>query len=411
MSSETNWLEFFEDRERLYATYYLDFAHQHARRDPEAYDQLEAESGNLLKIATWLAEHNEAEGILKLAEALWRDSDFMRSRGFMQRGLPLLEEACEAARQIGDLRAEFTWLGALAEIHLINGNPALAQPLWGQALELAEKCDEIVFKANAQLGLGRVLMDVGDLDNCVIMLKRALQNYRQIADYRGEIETLASLGDVLSLQGNFNSAVTYLEQGIPLAQSLHDRQAEAKILYCLGFTAALAEDWPLAIRHFEVATNIARQIGDRFREIRGLQALGEAWLALGDVQKSVTLLEEALSRQEGIDDIITKALTYFYLGKAYKALDALDDCLTQLEQVYPFQQVPILASLAAEAAWIRVDIYLKQGHIHLAQTTLHDVLSLAPESMSDIRNQAKRLLETLEQTEDVAIEYILSEPS
>src|SRR5262245_15670137 len=106
MNSEPNWLEFFQDREQLHAGYYLHFAQQHARRAPEAYERLELESGNLFKTAAWLAQHSEAEAILKLATALWQQTDFMRTRGFLQRGLPLLEQAHQAAQQLGDLRTE-----------------------------------------------------------------------------------------------------------------------------------------------------------------------------------------------------------------------------------------------------------------------------------------------------------------
>src|SRR5262245_29511526 len=101
MGGNTSWLRFFEDRERLYANYYLDFAHQHARRDAVAYEQLEVESGNLFRTAAWLAEQNEAGSILNLATALWEQSDFIYSRGFLQRGLPLLQQAYQAARQLG----------------------------------------------------------------------------------------------------------------------------------------------------------------------------------------------------------------------------------------------------------------------------------------------------------------------
>ncbi len=396
MSDEPNWLEFFEDRERLWADYYLDFAEQNVQRDREAYDRLEEESGNLLRVGDWLAEHNDAESILSLATALWQKSDFLRTRGYLQRGLPLLEQACQAAQDKGDVEAEFNWLEALAHVHQVNGDPVFAQPLYEQAFMLAQASDAPTLKAHAQLGLGQLFMDMGDLDKAVTWLKQALQTCREVGAHEYEIEVITNLGNALSLQGEFNTAIAYLEQELPSAQSRQDRRGEAELHHALGFTAALAEDWSQAIIHFDAATNIAQEIGDRFREIRGLHNLGEALLAVGNIQKSVTILEEAVERQEAIDDIITKTYTHFYLAKAYRALHALDDCLTQLEQTYPFRQVPVSAALAAEAEWIKAEIYLEQGNVTLAKTALQDILNLTPEHIDDIRNQAKLLLDSLE---------------
>ena len=401
MNETPNWLDFFEDRERRYAAFYLDYARRRARRDPAAYEQLEAEIGNLLKTATWLAGHDEAEGILALATALWSKSDFLRSRGYIQRGLPLLEQARRAAQEQGDVAAQCVWLEAIGHVHILNGSPALAQPLYEQALLLAEMCETQIFEAKVRLGLGRLLTDIGRVDDAVIQLEQSLQLYRNLIDYEGEIEALTILTNALSLQGDFESAVSYLEQGLPTTQLRQDRQGEAEVRYALGYNAALAEDWSQAIIHFEVATDIAKEIGDRFHEVRGLSALGEAWLAQGDAQKSLTVLLEALARQETIDDLITKTLTHFYLAKVYRALHHFDDCLHQLEQVHPFRQVPILATLAAEAEWIKAEIYLERGNIKLAKNALGEVLNLASEAAGLIGNQAKQLLEELQNNHEI----------
>jgi hypothetical protein len=65
--------------------------------------------------------------------------------------------------------------------------------------------------------MGRLLMELGDLEHAATWLKRSLQNYRRCQDYEGEITTLPALGNLLSLQGNFVKAKTYLKQGLSLA--------------------------------------------------------------------------------------------------------------------------------------------------------------------------------------------------
>lgn len=406
MSSDINWLEFFQDRQRLHADYYLDFAQQHARREAEAYEQLETESGNLLKIAAWLAEQNESEGVLKLASALWEESDFLRTRGFMGRGLSLLEQAHQVARRLGNSQAEFIWLEALAYVHTSKGNLALAQPLYKQALVLAQEINEPKFRALAQLEMGRLLLEMGQLDQAAAWLKQALCEYRHDQDYKGEIETLTALGNLLSLQGDSDGAVGYLEEGLPIVQAQQDRQGEVALRFALGYVGTATRDWPRAIMYYEPVIEMARTIGDRFLEVRGLHNLGEAWLEQGDVQKAVAVLEEAIVRQETLDDVVTKTFTHFYLGKAYQVLNDPENSLAQLRQIYPYlletRHLPILAALATETVWLMANNYLKQNNINAARKSLYEVLDLTPNPANDFYQAAKTLLKSIDLLTDTS---------
>ena len=328
------------------------------RRDTESYDRLEAESGNLLRIGNWLAEENEDEEILRLAGALWEESDFMRSRGFMQRGLSLLKKAQELSQASNDIEAEITWLLALVEIHILNGHLAKALSLYEQVQRLSQRCKNTKLNGDIQLEQGRLLLDTGELNEAISWFEQALQTYRKVFDNNGEVEALSALGETLSLLGKFDEAFTLLNNGLREAQSRLDRRGEVWLRSALGYVAAIAKDWTKVIFHLELAISIAKEIGDRFREVRGLHNLGEAWFELGNIKKSEAVLLEAVDRQKLIDDPITKAFTHFYLAKVYKTLNFHDACLIQLEQVFPFQQIPVLADLAAEAASIKAEIHL-----------------------------------------------------
>jgi tetratricopeptide (TPR) repeat protein len=261
---------------------------------------------------------------------------------------------------------------------------------------LAEYIAEPQLKAQAYLGMGRLQMDLGYLEQAATWLKQSLHEYRQCQDHEGEITSLTALGNLLSLQGDSEGAMAYLEQGLLIAQARQDRYSEAALRFALGYVGTAAKDWPMAILHYEPVVEMARAIGDRFLEVRGLHNLGEAWLELGDIQQAVNILEEALIRQETIEDVLTKAFTHFYLGKAYYILDNPEKSLAQLRLVDIFRQIPLVVDLAAEAAWMEADNHLKQSKIDLARTTLNEVLNLAPEHMVDLRQAAETLLKSIE---------------
>ncbi len=395
MTNEPNWLEFFEDRERLYADYYLTFAEQNARRDAEAYERLEIESGNLLRVGNWLGEYDD-EGILKLASALWEKSDFIRTRGYLQRSFSLLEKAYQAAQQIDDTQAEFIWLEALAEIQLNTGRPSAAQPLFEQAMTLADKSKNRTLQARSQLDMGRFLMEMSKLEDAITWLEQALQNYRLVQNYEGQIEAVVALGNLLSLQGDAEGAIACIEQGLPLVQARKDQQGEANLRFALGYVGTAIKDWEFAVIHYEPVINLAQFVGNRFLEIRSLTNLGEAWLELGDVEQAMSLLEKALALQEINDDILSKAFTHLYLARGCNLLGLYDESLLHLEHTHPLDHVPVLSHEAAMGAWVKADNYLKKGNPKLALFALREVLDLAPSQMFDLRQSAEILIQTLE---------------
>jgi tetratricopeptide (TPR) repeat protein len=399
MSDEPDWLVFFQDRERLHAEACLALAQKNARPDPVAHDRLEADIGNLLKAAAWLWEQQDQHGTLMLADALWVESDFLRSRGLIQRAVPLLEHARAAARQTGDLSAEFTWLEALGFVHYATGNHSPALSHYEQALALAEQINEPGQKAQAQLGLGRLQVDLGQLETAESLLKAALDGFRQSHDHMGEITALIALGTLCSLQGNLSGARAYLEKALALAQTRQDPKNEASVHYMLGYVDVAAQDWSMAAGHFEAAVETAAAAGNRSLEARGTTALGEVRLAQGDAQGAASLLETALARQETRDDILAQAFTRYSLAKVYNVLGELDKSLAQLYQAYPYllemKHAPIAAAAAGHAAWIMADIYLRRSKGDEARLMLQRVLELAPAHLAELRHEAEALLESL----------------
>lgn len=396
MSDEPNWVEFYQDRRRSHADAYLAFAQTHAQRDPVAHDQLETESGNLLRAADRFWKQNDWQSTLALAGALWEQSDFLRTRGLMQRAIPLLEHACEAAGRIPDLSAECVWHEALGFVHYASGTHAPSLSQYRQALDLAQKTDDACLKARVQLGLGRLQTDLGQLDTAAALLTQALQDYRAVRDRNGEIVTLTALGTLCILQGELSGASEYLERGISLARTMEDAQNEASLLYTLGYVATRSQVWQEAAMHFQAAIEAARAIGDHPLEARSMTSLSEVRLVQGDVQGAATLLEQALALQETTDDILTPYVTRFSLAKVYNVLGDIDRSQALLNQAYPrlveMRHAPQAAMAAAYAAWIMADNYLKRGEADQARNALHDLLELAPPQLDDLRKAAEARL-------------------
>lgn len=400
MSDEPNWLEFYQDRQRTHADTYLTFAQENAQRDPAAHDQLESESSNLLKVADWLWTQGDQQGILTLASALWEQSDFFRTRGLTQRAIPILEHAREAAQQTADLPAEFVWLEALgfARWHFA-GDHAQAQPMYEQALTLAQQINDPHLEARARSGLGQLQLDLGQLDTATELLTQALQGYREAHDQDGEIATLHALGRTCTLQGDLAGATRYLEEGLCLARAAQDPQDEARLLYSLGYACITAQDLENAAGHFQAAVEVARTTGDRSVEARSMTALSELRLAQGDAPGAIALLEGALAIQGTSGDLAAETFTRFSLAKVYNALGEPDKSQAQLYLAYPrlieLEHNPQAVITAVYAVWLMADNHLKRGETDQAQDALHKVLELAPPQLVELRQAAEALLASI----------------
>jgi hypothetical protein len=111
--------------ERL-RTAHLGYYVAYAERYTDDYGALEAELPNLTAAGEWARESGENEGVLALAEWLYRSGvHFLDLRGHVHEAVRLLGWAVEAARAMGDRRREGGYLGNLG---LAYAAPGEVQP-------------------------------------------------------------------------------------------------------------------------------------------------------------------------------------------------------------------------------------------------------------------------------------------
>jgi tetratricopeptide (TPR) repeat protein len=400
MSDDLNWAEFYQSRQRLHAYTYLEFAQAQAQPTPVAHAQIEVELPNLLQAADWLRSHEDRPGLLKLAALLWEESNFFRTRGLGQRAIPLLESACAAASQLADRPAECAWLDALSFVHWnFVGDYPRAEALYQQMLALAQQIDHPRLKPHAQLGLGRLYIDLGRFEAALTLLTEALQGYRQASDIGGETTTLMTLGTLYSQQGNWSSATEYLSQALVLAQVTQDIRTEADLLYRIGYIDLMTQNLTGAAEHFQAALAAAQLADHRLLAARSQVALGEVRFGQGDAFTAAALLEEALILQEASGDIVAQPFTQLSLGKTYNFLNEVDKSLAQLHRAYArlveMRSATPAALAAAYAAWFIADNHLKRGDTGQARYALQNVLTFGLPQLADLRQEATILLQSL----------------
>ncbi|MCP2245072.1 DNA-binding transcriptional activator of the SARP family [Lentzea aerocolonigenes] len=217
----------------------------------------------------WLAEERDnliaaaqqaspADAIAFAAGLSW----YFRRRSEVADWAALNTLALEAARSLGDLRAE-----------------ALALKELGAACERGFRFAEAQQHWTAALGLARELHD------------------RQL-----EAVTLNNLGIVHWRRRDLPAAVTSLQASLTLREELSDSQGAAYVRTNLGLVHAALGDLPAALACYQDTLTTFRACGDRSGELHALANMADAHRQLGSLDQALELAEEALRLARSVGD-------------------------------------------------------------------------------------------------------------
>ncbi|SER62553.1 DNA-binding transcriptional activator of the SARP family [Lentzea xinjiangensis] len=228
---------------------------------------LEALAGSPADV--WLAEEREnlvaaahqasPAGAIAFAAAL---SGYFRRRGEVADWVALTTLALEAARSLGDVRAEAVALKELGAACERGSRFAEAERHWTAALALA----------------------------------------RRLHDRRLEAATLNNLGVAHWRRRDLPAALTSLEASLSVREELADSRGAAHVRTNLGLVRAALGDLPAALACYREALTTLRACGDRSGELHALVNMVDAHRRLGSADRALGLAEEALGLARSVGD-------------------------------------------------------------------------------------------------------------
>lgn len=169
-------------------------------------------------------------------------------------GEPLVAQALQLARELGDRKREMRALAALAGHYYNVGNP-----IW---LEIGET---------------------------------ALQLARELGDRRFEVSLLTAVGEIFAISDPRRS-MEYLELALPICQELGDKMAQIELLQLLGTLLENGGDYYRRLKEcHEPQLQLCREIGFRNGESYALMFVGQIrGIYLGDFEGGLAALQKSL---------------------------------------------------------------------------------------------------------------------
>ncbi|MFD5825359.1 BTAD domain-containing putative transcriptional regulator [Lentzea sp. NPDC060358] len=213
-------------------------------------------------------------------------SPYFRRRSEVAGWTELNALALEAARTLGDVRAE---AAALQEL--------------GAACERGFRFSEAEGHWTAALGLARALHD-----------------------RRLEAVTLNNLGIVHWRRRHLPAAVTALEASLAVREELGDARGAAYVRTNLGLVHAALDDFLSALACYEKTLTMFRACGDRSGELHALVNAADAHRRLGSLDTALELADEAVALARSVGDrqveagaLLDRGIVHDLAGRAAQA--------------------------------------------------------------------------------------------
>ncbi len=354
--------------------------------------------------------------------------DIFKLRLPYQEYLSWLEIALEAARRLGNHRAEVAHLLGLCATSELIFEYQHASDYAQQALSIARQIDYRPLMAHSLNLCGNTSRHQGNVAEAQAYFEQSLTLYQALGDRRGMAELCNKLGmlalflwhnataqdyleqslahcQAISNQemlapclnnlgflairlGNYTAANDYLKQTLALCRLKGDKQGISVILSNLGEIAYFQEEYSLALSYLEQSLIIMRAIGYRELEAGCLLSLGQVTMAQKDLSLARGYFEQVLAFKGNIEtdrsrlkSLSNLALIYLLLHQedlAYAALrEALEiargvpsvhQALVKLQSLVVIARVWILTGKAEQAAmWLG----LVENYPHSAVKVTH----------------------------------------
>ncbi len=324
--------------------------------------------------------------------------DIFKLRLLPQEYLCWLEAALEAARRLGDQRAEAVHLlGLCAMSELINEHSRIIDYAQ-QALSIARQIDDRPLVAQSLNLCANAIRRQGNLEEAQAYYEQSLILYRAIGDHRGMAEILNDLGVLAIHRRNNAAAQDYMDQSLALCREVGDQQGLATCLSNLGFLAIRLGNYTAASGYLEQSlavfqtieykkgismalTNLAtvasyqgkyslaqnyleqglvaiRAAGVREREPACLFELGKVTMAQGDLLSARDYFQQCLAFRGYIDanaflpiSLSNLAITYLLLHQEDLANTVLREGLEVVSSL-PVVPSQLKVLVAAARVWV-----------------------------------------------------------
>ena len=185
-----------------------------------------------------------------------------------------------------------------------------------QALELAEKENNILEKAHALSNIGICFRKIGDYNNAIEYFHNSLHLFNQLGDKKNTANTLDNIAHIYWFKSEYSLALDHYNQALEINLEINDKHLLGRSYNNLGSVYYRLCYYDLALENFLQALHIKKELNDK-NITSTLNNLGNIYLRLLNFEKALSNYKEALRLKKANNDIRAIASTLNNIGNVY----------------------------------------------------------------------------------------------
>lgn len=209
--------------------------------------------------------------------------------------------ALEAARSIGDAKAEAGLLYELARTQFTWGHLAEASELANKAIDAARGISDVSLEGDALNVLGVIQWRQGEYSGALASYHAAMKSLSAAKDRGGEGAVLLNIGLISERTGDYETAYDTLQHALRMLREVGDKYGELVAFDAIGLIQQRRGEYEEARRSFEGSLRLAEEVRDRAREAGALDDLGVVATAQGLFGDALVYHTKAIAICEEID--------------------------------------------------------------------------------------------------------------
>lgn len=304
-------------------------------------------------------------------QCYWLLADFINAEQDYQASLDISDEKDQIARA----RVR------LGELYDFRGKYEQAKKVYAQALEEGLAAGNLLIVGRAQRGLGIINRRQGHTEQAISHLIQALAAFREHGDAREQARVLTSLGRTRHARGEYQHALTAHREALTIFESLNDRWRVVQTLNDLGECYQALYDSLTAQEYHEKALQLAEQYGATLLKPEIQRNLGVDLVEHGRYEEGIAYLEQALAGAQALNNREQEALTRYNLARSYLRLEQLESARHSVTALQEIAEELNADRYRALAAFVRGELYFREGHQAKALSELNAAMLAAQTSV------------------------------
>ena len=286
------------------------------------------------------------------------------------------DEAEALAIKAGDPQQLWRCRAARLVIHRGLGEFEIGFELGDRIIKLAEQHNWPLTLALAHHHLGEINYDLGNIDNCVDHLQKAIALHGEHESWHLAAAGEAMLSHGIYRQGKYDLARSHALKALEYSRKLGNSWVQPEAILAAANCEVDLGFYEEAIENYEVSTELAVMIGKLANQYIPAMNIGLCRVQLGQPEQAVEDLTSLIKNLEHQNLLRLSGYAIFYLGLAYEALEQWDNARKQYERSTFLRrersQVPLLFdSLAGEMRIALATANRKRVEEILEETTAH----------------------------------------